>query len=257
MKKAALLLTAAFFAFAPLTARAADPTPAPAAAQFTDAQRAEIESIIKTYLVEKNPEILPQVVKVLQTREQAENESKTKSALSKLKDRIYNDPTSPVSGNPKGSLTVVEFFDYQCGYCKLAEAAIENVLAADKDIKFIYKNYPILGPVSTEAARASMASARQGKFTAFHNALMKKKEHLNSELILQIAKETGLDVEKLKKDMDDKAIKDAVESGVNLGREMGVQGTPMFIIGDDIYPGALQEEQLKQAIASARAKAKK
>lgn len=271
MKKAALALTAALFCLAPLAAHAAEPVSvnpttavptAPAAATapiFTDAQRAEVENIIKSYLLEKNPELLPQVVKVLQAREQADNDSKTKAALTKLKDRIYNDAATPTGGNPKGNVTIVEFFDYQCGYCKLAEDGIENLLATDKNVKIIYKNYPILGQASVEAAKASLASVRQGqaKFATFHANLMKKKDRMSSDLIMQVAKDSGLDVEKLKKDMEDKAVQEAIDNGLKLGQEMGVHGTPMFIIGEDIFPGALQEEQLKQAVATARGKAKK
>jgi len=258
-----LLLTAAFVGFsAPCFAAdaPAPPVPAPAAATpasqagpaFTDAQRTEIEDIIKSYLVDKHPEVMVEGLQNVQKREQEKAESKSKEQVGANKDKIFNDPSSPVGGNPKGDVTVVEFYDYQCGYCKMSEESVERLLKEDKNVKFVYKDFPILGPVSGEAAKASMASIKQGKFQAFHDALMTKKEHITSDMIYQTAKDVGLDVEKLKKDMADSAINDAINKNLKLGQEIGVRGTPMFIVNDATFPGALQYEQLKQAVSDAR-----
>jgi len=248
MRKAVLLAAALLFS-APVFA--ADATPAPA---FTDAQKSEIESIIKDYLVNQHPEVMAEGLQNLQHKEQADAEAKSKSEVNNARDRVYNDPHSPAVGNLKGDLTLVEFFDYSCGYCKMSEEPLEKLIKEDKGLKVIYKDFPILGPVSVEAAKAGLASVKQGKFEAFHNALMSKKDHPTSEMIYATAKDVGLDVEKLKKDMTDSSVLDEINANLKLGQDIGVRGTPMFIIGDNIYPGALQYDQMKQAVTEARAK---
>jgi len=263
MRKAALFLTVAFLGLASLSPAFASATEAAtpqAAATFTDAQRAEIENVIKEYLTNKHPEVMAEGLQKMQKHEQDATDAKSKEAVNNSKNSIFNDPTSPVGGNPKGNVTIVEFYDYQCGYCKMSEEAIEKLLKEDKNVKFIYKNFPILGPISAEAAKASQASYKQGasKFQAFHTAMMSKKDHLTtSEPIYQMAKDAGLDVEKLKKDMADTSVTDSITANLKLGQEIGARGTPMFIIGDNIYPGALQFDQLKQAVTDARTPPKK
>lgn len=229
-----------------------DATPPTTSKTFSDAERMGIEDIIHDYLVNKHPEVMMEAMRELQKRDQASAESKSKEAIEKLKDKIYNNPNTQVGGNPKGDVTVVEFFDYQCGYCKLSEESILKLLKEDKGVKFLYKEFPILGPMSVTASKAAYASARQGKYIKFHDALMAKKDHLNEDGIYQTAKDVGLDVEKLKKDATDDATAKMVEDSVKLGTDVGVRGTPMFIIGDKVYPGALQYDQLKKAVDDAR-----
>ena len=251
MRKAVLLLTVAFLGLAPAFVQAAEGTVA-APTTFSDAQRAEIENIIKDYLGNKHPEVMQQGLQALQQREQENIDAKSKAAVVSAKERIYNDPNSPISGNPKGDVVVVEFYDYQCGYCKMSEDAVDRLLKEDKKVKFIHKDFPILGPVSAEASKAALASVKQGKFQSFHDALMSKKDHLSSDAIYQSAKDVGLDVQKLKKDMEDSSITDILTANLKLGQEIGARGTPMFIVNDDIYPGAMQPDQLKKAVADAR-----
>jgi protein-disulfide isomerase len=270
MRYVVLLLAAAFFGFAPLTAHAASEpanadapsatsTPAAAAVTpkaFSDAERAGIESIIQDFLINKHPEVLMEAMKELQRRDQANAEEKSKTAISSSKDKIYNDPNSPVGGNPKGEVVMVEFYDYQCGYCKMSEEAVEKVIKENKDVKFIYKDFPILGPMSVQASKASFASTRQGnaKFIKFHDLMMGKKDHLSDDIIYQTAKEAGLDVDKLKKDMASDDVDKMIKANLELGNAIGVRGTPMFIVGQQIFPGALQYDQLKKAVEDARAK---
>jgi protein-disulfide isomerase len=141
----------------------------------------------------------------------------------------------------------------------MSEPYLEKILNEDKGVRFIYKNFPVLGPASTAAAKASFAALRQGpdKFVKFHEALMGKKEHLNDDIVDQTAKDAGLDIERLKKDVGDDAIQKQVQAGLDLGTEIGVRGTPFFIVGGKVYPGAMEYEQFKKAIADARAPAKK
>jgi protein-disulfide isomerase len=262
MCKAVLFFVAALVGFIPCSgfaavAPAAPPPPAANASPFTDAERAGIEDIVKEYLVNKNPEVMAQAFHNLEKRNQEAAEAKIKEKISSEKDRIFNDSSSPFAGNPKATVTVVEFYDYQCGYCKMAEEAVERVLKEDKDVKIVYKNYPILGPVSLEAAKAGTASVKQGKFLVFHSALMNKKEHLTSDMIYQVAKDVGLNVDTLKKDMADASVGDSVNASLKLGQDIGAQGTPFFIINDAFTPGVLQYEQLKNILSDARAKVKK
>ena len=232
---------------------------AAASESFSDSQKTAIEEIVKTYLTKEHPEILMQAMQELQKRDQASAEAKTQDAIKAKHDQIYSDANTPVGGNPKGDVTIVEFFDDQCGYCKMSEPFLEKILNEDKNVRFIYKEFPVLGPASTTAAKASLAAFRQGndKFIAFHNALLAKKEHLNDDIIYQTAKDVGLDVDKLKADANDDATAKQIQANLDLGTDIGVRGTPMFIIGSKVFPGALQEDQLKKAITDARATAKK
>jgi protein-disulfide isomerase len=257
MRKPTLLLSAIILFGAATFAHAADApkmTPAPA---FTDEQRDAIEAIVKDYLVNKHPEVMAEGLQNLQKHEQEEADAKSKQGITNAKDRVFNDANSPVGGNPKGNVTVVEFYDYQCGYCKMSEDAVVHLAKDDKNVRFIYKEFPILGPASAEAAKAALASVKQGKFQIYHDTLMSKKDHLSSDLIYQTAKDVGLDVEKLKKDMTDPAINDEINATLKLGQDIGVRGTPMFIVNDNIFPGAMQYDQLKQAVTDARATEKK
>ncbi|MDP9127065.1 MAG: DsbA family protein [Pseudomonadota bacterium] len=226
--------------------------PAVEAKVYSDAERAGIEAVIKDYLTKEHPEVLMMAAQALEKRESAEAQTKTEEAIGKSQDKLYQDASSPVAGDPHGDVTIVEFFDYQCGYCKMSEEGIEKLLKNDKKVKFIYKDYPILGPASVQAAKASFASIRQGKYLPLHDALMNKKEHLTDEAIYQAAKDVGLNVDKLKKDMADPAIQKMVDDNVALGTQIGVRGTPMFIINGQIFPGALQYDQLNKIVQDVR-----
>jgi len=225
-------------------------------ASIPESEKVAIQEIIHSYLTKDHPEVLMEGMRELQRRDQASAEAKTADAIKASKDRIYNDPATPVGGNPKGDVVIVEFFDYQCGYCKLSAPFIERILKEDKGVRFVYKEFPVLGEVSTLASKTALAAFRQGldKYVKFHDALMNKKEHLNEEMIYQIAKDAGLNVEKLKKDAADDETKKQIQANIDLGTEVGVRGTPMFIIGDKIFPGAIQQyEDMKNAVNEARA----
>ena len=196
-------------------------------------------------------------VDVIKQREQQQQLAVSREAVSKNKEALFNNPNSPVLGNPKGDVTVVEFYDYACGYCKMAQAAVKDVLTTDKNVRFIAKEFPILGEGSVIAARAALASIKQKKFPEFHEVLMNHRGALSETTVMELAQRTGLDTGKLKSDMADKAVDDMIAENRKLGSELGVRGTPMFIIGDLVNPGALDATALKQAIADARAANKK
>jgi protein-disulfide isomerase len=241
---------------APVAAPAAT-APAPAAAPvFTDAQKAAIEDVVRNLLIKKDPEIIVKSIQEMQARQTAEASVKSKEALTGNRDKIFNDPNAPVGGNLKGTVTVVEFYDYQCGYCKSMQDSVDKLLKEDKNVKFVYKEFPILGDNSVKAAKAALAGVRQGKFPQLHEALMASKEHLTDDVIFKIAKGLGVDLEKLKKDMADEAIEKMVKANQELGSEIGAHGTPSFVIGDQVYPGAMSYDQLKQTVDEARKNAK-
>ena len=226
MRITALFLAAAVSGFIPAFARCRrctghigiDSRP-PHAKTFSDAERTQIEEIVKDYLVKTNPEILIAVSNELRKREQANSQVKAEKAIGESKDQIYNNPDTPVSGDPKGDVTIVEFFDYNCHYCKGAEDGIEKLLKDDKKVKFVYKEFPILGPQSVVAAKAALAANKQGKYVAMHNALMNLKNPLSDDLIYSTAKSSGLDVDKLKKDMNDPAIAKMIDDSTKLGTQ--------------------------------------
>ena len=219
---------------------------------FSDAQKAAIESIIKEYLTEKNPKVVFEAAAEAQRAEQAEQMKVGQEAVGKNRDRLYKDPDAPVAGNPKGDVTIVEFFDYQCGYCKQVHETMNQLLQQDKNVRYIYKQFPVLGPQSHYIAKAALAAHKQGKFTEFHNAVMGSKTRFDEAGIEGVAKTIGLDLEKFKKDLDDPAIAKEIESNLALGQELGIRGTPGFVIADKVVPGARGLDEYKAIIAEAR-----
>ncbi|QJR16265.1 DsbA family protein [Usitatibacter palustris] len=200
-------------------------------------QRAAIESVVRDYLL-KNPEVVREAMQALQAKEEAEKQKAQKLALATHRARIENDATSPVGGNPKGTVVVVEFFDYGCGHCKRAAGAVDGIIEKDKDVKIVYKELPILGPESFHAARAALASRKQGKYPQFHSALMHSPA-IDAASVEAIAIKVGLDVKKLTADMDDPAIMATLEANSKLAQDLDIQGTPAFIVGEQFIPGGL------------------
>jgi protein-disulfide isomerase len=245
------LLSALVISLVPAFASAAD------AAPFTDSQKAAIEEVVRDLLTKKEPNIIIEAAQAVQQKSATELSQKSQKALASNRDKIFNNPDAPIGGNPKGDVTVVEFYDYRCGYCKVVEPSVAQLLEQDKNVKFVFMEFPILGPQSMQAAKASLASVRQGKFAAFHKAMMGTKENLTDDVIFKVAKTAGLNVDKLKKDMADEKIEKIIKENIALGNEVGAHGTPTFIVGDQVVPGALPLENLKSMIADARKKKKK
>ena len=156
-----------------------------------------------------------------------------------------------VSGNPSGDISVVEFFDYRCGYCKKAAGALTQLQKEDRRIRVIYKDFPILGEASELAAKAALASKAQGKHQTFHEALLASKGDMTKESILATAREVGLDIKRLEKDMENPEWQKVIETNRALARDLGITGTPGFIVGTELVPGALDVNGLKELIARA------
>ena len=158
----------------------------------------------------------------------------------------------PVSGDAEGDITVVEFFDYQCGYCKLALKTMEDLLETDANVRVVWKEFPILGPVSRVAAQAAMAADRQGLYLPFHLALMREAE-LTEEKIFELAGKTGLDVERLQRDMGHPEMGNYLDETRAPAQELGIGGTPAFVVGGRLVPGAVDSAGMKDLVARARA----
>jgi len=209
-----------------------------------------IISVVRGFLLE-NPEILQQMSQELQRRQETAQREKRNVALLAHRDAVFALKTDYVS-NPAGKIPVVEFFDYQCGYCKRVHADVAKLQAEQKDVRFIYKEFPILGPVSTLASKAAVASKLQGKYAEYHNALMVHPGGLNEATIFQIAQNVGLDIVKLNKDMESAAVQAEIDANLAVGRLLSVTGTPTLIFGDEIVPGAIGYRQMTKLVERAR-----
>lgn len=212
--------------------------------------RQSIEQVIEQY-IRSHPEVIEQSLQALEVKREAEERERQKVALSKHQQELLNDPASPVSGNPSGDITVVEFFDYRCGYCKKAAGAVTQLQKEDRRVRVIYKDFPILGEASELAARAALASAAQGKHQAFHEALLASKGDMTKESILTVAGEVGLDTKRLEADMADPQWQTVIDKNRALAKQLGINGTPGFIVGTELAPGALDVNGLKELIARA------
>jgi protein-disulfide isomerase len=240
---AAVLWFGALLALLPLgAARAAD---------FTPEQRKEVEAIIHDYLI-KNPDVLLDALQAAEDKIKGEARDKAAQALTTRRREIFEDPEAPVAGNPKGDVSLVEFFDYRCPYCKQVEPALEALLGEDRQLRLVYKEFPVLGADSVTASRAALAAKKQGKYDGFHRAMMTLKGQINEAAVFKTAESVGLDVERLKRDMATPEIARALKANTDLAEALEIRGTPAFVIGDEIVPGAIDLASLKQLIATAR-----
>lgn len=233
-------------------AQAAPATPAvPAAASsFSDAQRTEIEGLIKSYLL-NHPEVMVEVSKELEKRQASTQAETNKKVIIERKASIFRAPADFVYGNPQGQITVVEFFDYNCGWCKKAVDEINKLVKADPQVRVVFKELPIFGEASTVAAKAAMASVRQGKYWDFHVALMKEKQ-VSKDNVFKIAEKVGLNVDKLRADMADPAFDAALKENASIAQELGIEGTPGFIVDDKVNVGFVPAEGITAMLADVR-----
>ena len=167
---------------------------------------------------------------------------------------IFNDPSTPVGGNPQGNETIVEFFDYRCPYCKRVEPSVDAMLRQDPNLRLVYKEFPILGPVSVTAAYAALAAQRQGEYDAFHAAMMEAHGNITDDTVYRVAASLGLDIDKLKRDMASPEFAQQIRKNLKLADALGIRGTPAFVIGDKVVPGAADIATLKSMVADAHNK---
>ena len=251
MRPIAVFLISLTIALTPMALFAAD------AGSLTESQKVAVKEIVRNMLTKEEPDLVIKAAQEMQNRNEKESVVKSQKALTENFDKIFKDPDAPIGGNPKGDVTLVEFYDYQCGYCKMAQETVAKILSEDKNVKLVYKEFPILGPSSVQVSKAALASVRQGKFFKFHEALMTAKEHLSEDMVMKTAKDVGLDIDKLKKDMADEKIEKIIKDNQEVGKDIGARGTPTFVIGEQVYPGLIPYEQMKKAIEDARKSKKK
>ncbi|MFL6805191.1 MAG: DsbA family protein [Xanthobacteraceae bacterium] len=227
----------------------------PAAGQgFSDAQRGEIERIIRNYLMQ-NPEILQEVMTELEKKQQVVDAEKNKTAVKDNAQLLFSSSHQVTLGNLQGDVTLVEFFDYNCGYCKRALSDVRAMVKADPKLRVVLKDFPVLGPDSVEASRVALAVKNQlqgDKLFDYHVKVLESRGRVNGERAIAVAKEMGVDVARLQKDMDAADIRSALQENVSLGDKLGLSGTPAFIIGDEVVAGAVGLEPLRQVVAGVR-----
>lgn len=213
--------------------------------------KAAVEQIIHDYLLQ-HPEVLVQAMQAAEEKAAKEAEERGRVALAKRYDELAADPRDPVLGNPKGDVTVVEFFDYRCPYCKQVAPSLQTLLGEDRQLRIVFKEFPILGADSKYAARAALASLKQGRYQDFHMALMKNKGQLTDETVITLAQSVGIDTTKLKADINSTDIDGVLRHNSELAEAFNIRGTPAFIVGGEILPGAADLDTLRKTIAAAR-----
>ncbi len=237
---AAALVAALAVSAAATTATASDP-----------AFRQAVEDIVRQYLV-AHPEIIEESLQALDSKRAAEEKTRVRDLIAERQAELLHDVASPVSGNPVGTVTLVEFFDYRCGFCKRVAAAVTQLQQDDPEVRVVYKDFPILGETSVFAARAALASKGQGKHKLFHEALLASESDLTEDAVFRIAAEVGLDVTRLRTDMADPAIQVSIDRNHKLAKDLGIAGTPGFIAGQELAPGAMELQALKDLVARAK-----
>jgi protein-disulfide isomerase len=232
---------------------AALPLPPAGAVEVAPEQRRAIESVIHDYLLQ-HPDVLIDALRAAEEKLKSDAGEKAKQALAARRKEIFDDPETPVGGNPKGDVTLVEFFDYRCPYCKQVQPKLQELLAGDREVRVAYREFPILGSVSVVAARAALAAQRQGKYEAFHTAMMAAPGQITDDTVYQVAGSVGLNVDRLKQDMASLQIEAALKANQALAAALDIRGRPGFVIGDQIVHGAIELSSLKELVAGARRK---
>lgn len=218
---------------------------------LTPQQARDVEAILRT-LLKRHPEVITEALEEMAAREKLAEGEKEKSAVKTLQVEIAKGLNAPVLGNPKGDVTIVEFFDYNCPYCRQVAANLMRTVQSDGKIRLILLEFPILGAPSVLAAKAALAADIQGKYSEMHAALMAAETRHDEASIMAVATRLGLDTKKLKTDMETKPVLERLAIAFRHAEGLGLQGTPAFLIGDALYPGALPAAKLTEFIATAR-----
>ena len=224
----------------------------PASAQpFSPGQKQEIEQIIHDYL-QQHPEDLIESLRAAQAKAAAEQLAQQRKMIVAKRDELLHDPNTPVGGNANGDVTIVEFFDYRCPYCKAIEPSLKALVKEDGKLRVAYKEFPILGPVSVFASRVAIAAQNQGKYLAFHSDMMAVKGSIDDDTVLKVAEDNGLDMAKLKVDMDSEKTNQIIRRDYALAKALGIDATPGLIVGDNLTMGAVGIDGLRKLITIAR-----
>ena len=224
---------------------------AAAPAQSDTPDRRAIETVIREYILE-NPEIVMQAIEKLQERQALAEREADRELVAAAAEEIFEDPDSPVGGNAAGDVTLVEFFDYRCGVCKRVHPIVAELVESDPGLRRVYKEWPILGPESTMAARAALASREQGEYLAFHDALMEARTPLDEDAVMRIAASAGLDADRLRDDMSAPEIEETIRRNHELAARLGLNGTPSFLVGGRIVRGGRDLDSMRALVAEER-----
>ena len=207
---------------------------------------------VRAYLLE-NPEVIIEAMQGLEERRRTAELDEVQTIIQSRAEELLNDPASPVGGNPGGDDTIVEFFDYKCPYCRRVGPVMIDAEADDPSLRIVYKEFPILGPNSIAVAKVALATHRQGRYVEFHKEFMQVKGVADEASALKLAEQLGLDMERLKKDMEAPEIQAAIDRNLSLAQDLRISGTPTFIVGDRLLPGATDLGTLQSLIGRARA----
>jgi protein-disulfide isomerase len=229
---------------------------APALAEsFSADQREEIGNIIKDYLL-THPEVMQDVMAELEKRQQSAEAEKHRAAVIENKATLFSSPHQVVLGNPQGKVTMVEFFDYNCGFCKRAMSDMLDLIKTDNNLKFVLKEFPVLGEGSVEAARVAVAARMQDasgkKYIEFHQKLLGGRGGADKSRALAVAKEVGFDMPRLERDMGSDEVKKTIDENMKLAEALGVSGTPSYVVGEEVVVGAVGVDTLREKIGAER-----
>lgn len=222
----------------------------PARAEMTAAQRAEIETVIKDYLV-KNPDVLRDALAEMDRRQKQDEDDARSKAVTDAAETIFNSPRQAVLGNPAGKVNLVEFFDYNCAYCKKSLPDLAQIVREDSNIRFVIKDFPVLGPGSVEAAEVATALRKQfkgDKYWQFHQKLLGMKGQIGRAQALAVAKEMGANIDQLEKDAASPETKESIQEVMKVADTLQLTGTPSFVMGDDVVVGAVGYDELKSKL---------
>jgi protein-disulfide isomerase len=232
------------------------PCSVPAFAQTTDAGKAPVtnealQQAIHDYIL-AHPEVLIQSLRIAKEHEEMRIAEQNKALVASLKKDLVDDPNAPVRGNRSGDVTVVEFFDYRCPVCRQVEPSLLALIKDDPGLRVVEKEFPILGPASVYAARAALAASRRGKYEQFHNAVMSKRSNFDEATLLKLAEDAGLALDRLKADMNSPAVDAEIKRTTEIAEALRLDGTPAFIVGTELVPGATDLETLQALVHEAR-----
>jgi len=223
--------------------------------EFSHSQRSEAERIVREYLI-AHPEVLQEAMNELDKRQTAAQVEKHKAAIKQYSEALFSSPRQVVLGNPNGNVTFVEFFDYNCGYCKRAMDDMLTLLKDDPKLKVVLKEFPVLGPGSVEAAQVAVAVRMQDKtgkkYLEFHQKLLGARGEANKARALAVVKDIGLDMARLDKDMASPEVKATLQESFKLAEALGLNGTPSYVIGDNVVVGAVGLEALREKVNTSR-----
>src|SRR3954463_2135586 len=229
--------------------------PAASAQSFSDSQRGEIESMVRNYLI-AHPEVLEEAMAELSKRQAAAETEKHEASIASNAQTIFNSPRGVVLGNKDGDVTFVEFFDYNCGYCKRAMTDMLDLMKSDPKLKVVLKEFPVLSQASVEAAQVGVAVRMQDptgkKYLDFHQRLLSGRGQADKARAMAAAKEAGLDMARIEKDLASPEVRATLEENLKLAEAMGMNGTPSYVIGKQVVIGAVGLESLKEKIGIAR-----